>query len=226
MKRYVGFGTVMLIVVCAVSLLAQTVINGYRIFVDQSADPAAPAAGRTSLYSKGGALKSITNGEAAKTVMYTSTVLAEAQEPAHDGDVTNSQGDLTLALAAKYKTWQSSFKIWGSGTGNLLQATDDELDIFEQAQSARTITRVVCKTDADATTLMIQKDDGSAADMFASAMTCNSTPSGTDGTDGILTSFVEGENALAQGVWLDALVVSIAGGTGHTLSITFSGTID
>jgi hypothetical protein len=122
-------------------------------------------------------------------------------------------------------TWQAHIKFWGTGASSVLQDTDDELSAFRQALSARTITKVVCESDTGTPTIMLQKDDGSPADMFAAAMTCRNTPSGTDGTLGILTSFQSGENALAQDVRLDALIV-VAGGSAHWVAITISGTID
>jgi hypothetical protein len=127
--------------------------------------------------------------------------------------------------ASKYKTWQVHYKFWGTGTSYVLQDTDDEASIWRNEESARTITKVVCESDAGSPTMQLQRDDGSPANMFASALTCDATPSGTDGSDGILTSFSGTENAIAATNRIDHLTVT-AGGTATWVAVTISGTID
>jgi hypothetical protein len=58
--------------------------------------------------------------------------------------------------------------------------------------------------------------------MFSSALTCDPTPSGTSGSDGILTSFVSGENVLSAGDRLDYQTVS-AGSTAKRVAVSVEG---
>ena len=114
-----------------------------------------------------------------------------------------------------------------SADGGVLEDTDDVNDIFINTLGVSlTITKVTCKPDQAASpTIMLQKDDGAAANMFSASMTCNTTPSGTDGTDGILTSFVAGENVLAAGDSIKLLTTTAGGvATYYTVYITYKRT--
>lgn len=121
---------------------------------------------------------------------------------------------------------QSGYQLH-SADGGVLEDTDDVNDVFINTLGVSlTITKVTCKPDqASAPTIMLQKDDGSAANMFSAAMTCDLTPSGTDGTDGILTSFVAGENVLAAGDSIKLLTATAGGvATYYTVYITYKRT--
>src|SRR6185437_15014069 len=95
-----------------------------------------------------------------------------------------------------------NFRI-GSDHGPVLLDSDDESAIFSCEYATCTITKVTCKADAGNQTVQLQKDDSSPVNMFASNLTCSPTPSGSDGTAGILTSCAGGENVLVSGNWLN-----------------------
>lgn len=131
--------------------------------------------------------------------------------------------DRTGTVAMRDDVKQFVF-VMGADNGAVLVDGDDQADIFpNRTGKTLTITEVYCKCDAGAPTIQLQKNDGSATNMFSSALTCNSTPSGTDGTDGILTSFVSGENVIASTNIVDLLTVS-AGGTAkrYTLVVSYT----
>lgn len=115
----------------------------------------------------------------------------------------------------------------GCPTCAVLATTDDYPAIWlNDTERTLTITQVTCKSDAGTPTINLQRDDGSAANIFTSAMTCDTTPSGTDGTDGILTSsgFVSGENVLSPGHWLGFLSVT-PGGTAKMVTVSIKMTV-
>ena len=111
--------------------------------------------------------------------------------------------------------WQFHSKIWGTGTNSVLTDTDDELSIWRNELSARTITKVTCESDAGSPTIMLQKDDGTPVDMWTTALTC-STSGATQ------TSFNSGENSLSVGDRIDLLIVA-AGGVAKWVAVTVSG---
>jgi hypothetical protein len=113
---------------------------------------------------------------------------------------------------------------WGIGCTKAACAVLEDGDdypkfLFNYSERTWTITKVLCRSDAGGPMIQLQRDDGSPVNMFSSNMTCNSTPSGTDGTDGILTSFVSGENVISPEHYLSFVMVS-AGGTAKAIDIT------
>lgn len=122
------------------------------------------------------------------------------------------------AYATKLLTREFHFKIWGSGTANALQATDDELSIWRNELSSVHITKVVCEVDTGTTTtIQLQKDDGSPTNMLSADLTCGTTATST-------TTFVSGEDAVVVGDRIDYLTV--AAGTAHWVAVTVVYTID
>ncbi len=162
-----------------------------------------------------------------------STTLTEAREPAHDGDVTNSAGDLTLTIAANavtpakasavMRTRSFTLVITGSGTGGVLQDTDDQPAIwYNSLGQGVTITAVSCKTDsATASRIQLQRDDGTPANILTdntgAGLDCSSTrAAGTlDGT----------EEHIASTNAIDFVMVT-AGGVGKWVSVTVTYTLD
>lgn len=117
----------------------------------------------------------------------------------------------------------------GCPTCAVLATTDDYPAIWlNDTERTLTITQVTCKSDAGTPTINLQRDDGSAANIFTTAMTCDITPTGTDGTDGILTSagsqFVSGENILSPGHWLGFLSVT-PGGVAKMVTVSIKMTV-
>ena len=100
-------------------------------------------------------------------------------------------------------------------------ADDDDYNSFwlNDTERTYTITKVTCKSDAGGPTMQLQRDDGSATNMFTTAITCDPTPTGTDGTDGILTSFISGENVISPAHYLNYLTAT-AGGVAKSVAIT------
>lgn len=108
----------------------------------------------------------------------------------------------------------------------VLEDEDDYPSIvYNHSERTWTITEVLCKSNAGNPTIQLQRDDGSPTNMFSSALTCDPTPSGTDGSDGILTSFVSGENVISPTHWIDFLIVA-AGGTAKQVSISIKYTVN
>lgn len=119
--------------------------------------------------------------------------------------------------------------MWGIGCTKTACAVLEDADDFPQfwyndTERTMTITSVLCRSNAGNPTIQLQRDDGSATNMFTTALTCDPTPTGTDGTDGILTSFVSGENVLSPGHWLTFLVVT-AGGTAKAVDLSIKMTV-
>ena len=113
------------------------------------------------------------NGGAVKTVMATDTVLLEAQHPAHDGDATSSAGDLTLALAAKFRTLTKSITLLDPVAGD----SGSVQLVFGQAV---TITRVWCSTKTATSTVTINLEeraeatpDTAGTEVLTSALVCD-----------------------------------------------------
>ena len=81
-------------------------------------------------------------------------------------------------------------------------ANTNDIPSIWRAPAAITITEVWCESDETATTIQLQKDDGTATNMLSANEAC-------DG--GATTGFVSGENSLADGDRLDYLTVAISG---------------
>jgi hypothetical protein len=80
-------------------------------------------------------------------------------------------------------------------------ANTNDIPSIWRAPAAITITEVWCESDETATTIQLQKDDGTATNMLSTNEAC-------DG--GATTGFVSGENSLADGDRLDYLTVAIS----------------
>lgn len=119
--------------------------------------------------------------------------------------------------------------MWGIGCTKTACAVLEDADDFPQfwyndTERTMTITSVLCRSNTGNPTIQLQRDDGSPTNMFTTALTCDPTPTGTDGTDGILTSFISGENVLSPGHWLTFLVVT-AGGTAKAVDLSIKMTV-
>jgi hypothetical protein len=113
---------------------------------------------------------------------------------------------LVADVTAVLKTRQFGFMV-GADTGAALADTDDQADIYvNRLGQGITISEVWCACDAGSPTIQLQKDDGSPTNMLSSNLTCSA------GAGASTTSFVSGENAMADGTRLDFLMVT-AGGT-------------
>ena len=170
------------------------------------------------------------SGASESCTAVTSINVTAAQMPALTGDVTTSAGAVATTIAANavtpakasavMRTRNITFVIPGTGSSNVLQDTDDQPAIwYNSLGQGVTITGVSCITDsATATTIQLQKNDGSPANMLSSNLSCSSTRAST-------TTFVAGEAAVASTNGLDFLVVS-AGGAGKWVSVTVTFTLD
>lgn len=114
---------------------------------------------------------------------------------------TNSSGTLL------FPPFERHIIISGTGTSGVMQDTDDQKNIWvNHSGSAITINQVWCTTDSATTlTMQLQKDDGSPTNMLSSNLSCSSTEANT-------STFVSGENILADGDRLDYLTVLAGGG--------------
>jgi hypothetical protein len=139
------------------------------------------------------------------------------------GDITD--GTIATAdVAAILKTRQIKVVLSGTGTGGLLQDTDDVLtDIYYNSLGQGiTLTAVSCKTDsATATRIQLQRDDGSPAsiltDNTGAGVDCSSTrASGTIDTN---------EDNIASTQSIKLLIVS-AGGAGKEVTVDLTYTLD
>ena len=118
------------------------------------------------------------------------------------------------------KTRSFTMVIPGTGASNVLQDTDDQPAVwYNSLGQGIHITGVSCITDsATATTIQIQKNDGSPTNMLSSNLSCSSTRAST-------STFVSTEDAVAATNGLDFLIVS-AGGAGKWVSVTVTYTLD
>jgi hypothetical protein len=131
--------------------------------------------------------------------------------------LTVTGGNLTVA--AVLKTRQIGFMV-GADTGAVLADTDDQADIYvNRLGQGITITEVWCACDAGSPIIQLQKDDGSPTNMLSSNLTCSA------GAGASTTSFVSGENAMADGTRLDYLTVT-AGGTAKRITVYAKYTLD
>lgn len=80
---------------------------------------------------------------------------------------------------------------------------------FDRVRSAFTAGNVYCKTDQGTIQVDIRKDDGTAADIQTSPMTCDSDHAGAT-----TSSFVSGENVFASGDWIDIQFGTATGNPG------------
>lgn len=131
-------------------------------------------------------------------------------------DATTS-GSNAVTLAAKFKTGEIVCYI-GATNGVVVVDADDMQDCFPNDLGfGITITQVKCYCDGGSPTVMVQRNDGSAADSLTGNLTC--TTSGGTGT--IDTN----EDNFANTDRLDVLVVS-AGGVAKRIVVTIRYTVD
>lgn len=102
----------------------------------------------------------------------------------------------------------------GADDGSALVDTNDQKDIFSNQLGFPThLMKVFCRTDTGTATINLQRNDGSPANILAADLPCTSTGAST-------TTFVSGENALADGMSIDLVVVTAAtSGTPHRISV-------
>ena len=159
--------------------------------------------------------------------------MADAAEPCIAHDFVSGKSDGADTTQVRPSDWNACHaepaKVLTIGIGcpscAVLADSDDYSSIWlNDTERTLTITQVTCKPDTGGPTIQLQRDDGSAANMFASALTCNTTPSGTDGTDGILTSFSGSENVLSPGHWLN-LNIATAGGAAKQITVSIRMTV-
>jgi len=108
--------------------------------------------------------------------------------------------------------------VLGADNGAVLVDGDDQKQIWwNNLGSTATITTVGCICDGGTPTVNIQRDDGSAANILASDLTCSTTGATT-------TSFVSGETVISDGHKVDFLSQT-AGGVAKRLTLTVTYTV-
>jgi hypothetical protein len=108
----------------------------------------------------------------------------------------------------------------GSDSGAVLTNTDDQLDVYENQLAAMHITSVKCRTDTGTSTINLQRNDGTPANILSSNLVC--TTSGATST-----SFTSGEDAIAIGNMIDFVMVTAAtSGTPKRISVVITAVID
>jgi hypothetical protein len=129
------------------------------------------------------------------------------------GDVATAQIEAGAVTPSKLAFLERHIVLTGSGASGVLQDADDQPAVwFNQSGGNMTIAQVWCTTDsATVTSIQLQRDDGSATNMLSSDLNCSTTKANT-------TTFVSGENVLADGHNLNAVIVS-AGGAGKWVAI-------
>jgi hypothetical protein len=105
----------------------------------------------------------------------------------------------------------------GSETGSALADTDDQPTIWRNNVAAMTLTEAWCEADAGTPIINLQRDDGSAANMLSSNLTC--TTGGATGT------IAGAEDNLAVGDKIDFVMVT-AGGTAKRITVGLKFTLD
>jgi len=115
------------------------------------------------------------------------------------------------------RTKSITFRI-GSDTGAALVDTLDEKDVWENNIAAMHITVVKCRTDAGTSTINLQRNDGTPANILSSNLSCT-----TGGATS--SSFTSGEDAIAIGHMIDFVMVS-AGGTAKRITVSITALID
>lgn len=99
------------------------------------------------------------------------------------------------------------FILTGSGASSVMMDADDQPAIWSNHSGrSMTITNVWCETDsATSLTIQLQKNDGSLTNMLSSNLSCTSSEATT-------STFVSGENVVADGNRVNYLTVSAGGG--------------
>ncbi len=108
----------------------------------------------------------------------------------------------------------------GADSGSALTDSDDQIDVLENQLAAFHITSVKCRTDTGTSTINLQRNDGTPANILSSNLVC--TTSGATST-----SFTSGEDAIAIGNMIDFVMVQAAtSGTPKRITVTITATID
>jgi hypothetical protein len=110
--------------------------------------------------------------------------------------------------------------IIGADNGVALVNTDDQLDVYENQLAAFHITSVKCRTDTGTSTINLQRNDGTPANIMSSNLVC--TTSGATST-----SFTSGEDAIALGNMIDFVMVTAATtGAPKRITVTLTVVVD
>jgi hypothetical protein len=110
--------------------------------------------------------------------------------------------------------------IIGADNGVALVNTDDQLDVYENQLAAFHITSVKCRTDTGTSTINLQRNDGTPANIMSSNLVC--TTSGATST-----SFTSGEDAIALGNMIDFVMVTAAtSGAPKRITVTLTVVVD
>lgn len=119
-------------------------------------------------------------------------------------------------VAAVLKTRQAAFMI-GADNGSTLTTADDQTSIFvNRLGQGIHVTEVWCDCDAGSPTIQVQKDDGSPTNMLSSDLTCSS------GSGASTTTFVSGEDAIADTNRIDYLTVTASTAKRITVNVKYT----
>lgn len=120
-------------------------------------------------------------------------------------------------ISAVLRTRQIVF-ILGAENGAALADADDQPSIFaNRLGSGITITEVWCESDAGTPSINLQRDDGSAANILSSNLSCS-----TSGATGTIDT---AEDNVANGERID-FVMATAGGTAKRVTVAILYTVD
>ena len=106
----------------------------------------------------------------------------------------------------------------GCDTCDALADTNDQATFWRNNIARLTISEVWCESDGGTPTINLQRDDGSAADILSSVLTCT-----TSGATSV--AFVSGEERIAVGDKLD-FVMGTAGGTAKRITVNILARVD
>jgi hypothetical protein len=151
--------------------------------------------------------------------------------PAATGTIAQTTGALVTGNLPK---WDSSGRLVDSGVAapgaatfeivfhndrdGGLADTDDRAKIYPNLGGTKTITQVKCWTDTGTSTINLQRDDGSAANILASNLVCSTAGAST-------TSFSGSENIVAVDQNIDFVLVTAAtSGTPTKITVAILGT--
>jgi len=131
-------------------------------------------------------------------------------------DGTGVTGQISMKFQTA-RTKSITFRI-GSDTGAALVDTQDEKDIWENNIAAMHIIAIKCRTDAGTSTINLQRNDGTPANILSSNLSCTTTGATS-------STFTSGEDAIALGHMIDFVLVS-AGGTAKRITVTITAMVD
>ena len=123
-----------------------------------------------------------------------------------------TSGDATLSASTALRTRGINY-IAGCDSCSALVDGDDQRNFYQNVIGSMTVQEVRCFSDAGTPTVMIQRDDGSLANLLAANLSCQPTAGG-----GSTTTFNGTEANLTLNDKLDFLVVS-AGGVAKRVTI-------